>query len=187
LDALLRLSRWCRSIESSYGDGRPSRRIGQQDRDCPDKQRYPIRTRPGDRPPASRVLRSPVKCGAAVRQERPSEKPGGLFLFGGCQAFSLSRAAARHRLAATLLVWRDPLVDQSQNVRRRGVGRAGIERRRRVIFEPELDRFRRLAVEQHRQQRQREIDARSDAAAGDAVAIGADAYFRRRRAEGRKV
>ena len=30
-------------LGSSYGDGKPSRRIGQQDRDCPDVQRYPIR------------------------------------------------------------------------------------------------------------------------------------------------
>jgi hypothetical protein len=30
------------------------------DRDCPDKQRHPIRTPPGDRPPAMQVLKSPA-------------------------------------------------------------------------------------------------------------------------------
>ena len=54
-------------------------------------------------------------------------------------------------------------------------GRAGIERRRRIVFEPELDRLRGLPVDHDRHQRQREIDPRGDAAAGDAVAIDADA------------
>ena len=61
--APLRFPRAWGSIGSSYGDGRPSRRIGQRNRDRPDEQRPPIRTPPGDRPPASEVLKSPVKCG----------------------------------------------------------------------------------------------------------------------------
>src|SRR5712664_2655991 len=86
------------------------------------------------------------------------------------------RGGAVDRLAAALLERRDPLFHEREDFRWRGVGRAGVERRRRIIFEPELDRLRGLPVDQQRHQRQRKIDTCGDAAAGDAVAV--DAYPR---------
>src|ERR1700681_2308784 len=68
----------------------------------------------------------------------------------------------------------DLLLHECEDFRRRGIRRAGGERRRRIVFEPELDHLRGLAVDHDRDQGQREIDARGDAAAGDAVAIDAD-------------
>jgi hypothetical protein len=60
-----------------------------------------------------------------------------------------------------------------------------VERRRGVVLQPELDRFRRLVPEHFRRDRQAEIDARGDAAARDAVAIDYDPVRQRSRAEHR--
>jgi len=72
----------CGSMVASYGDGRPSRSVRATVRDCPEMQRPPTRTRSGDRPPVWKFRNRPMKCAAAVRQERPLGKPGGLFLWG---------------------------------------------------------------------------------------------------------
>src|ERR1700686_298391 len=50
---------------------------------------------PGDRPPGADVLKSPVKCEAAVGQERPLGKPGGLFL---CPPFRMKRSRPRRHI-----------------------------------------------------------------------------------------
>ena len=94
------------------------------------------------------------------------------------------RGGAADRLAAARLRGRDLLPHQREDFRRRGIGRAGVERRRRIIFEPELDRLRGRPVDHDRHQRQREIDAGGNAAAGDAVAVDADPRLGRYRAEG---
>ena len=96
----------------------------------------------------------------------------------------VSRAAARsiispRRICAGAIL----SFMKAQDFRRRGVRRAGIERRRGIVFEAELDGLRGLSVVQQRDQRQREIDACGDAAAGDAVAVDADARLGRDRAE----
>src|SRR6201999_3869681 len=59
----LRLPLMSGFIGSSYGDGKPSRRFGQRNRDRPDAQRHPIRMQPGDRPPVLDILRSPSNVG----------------------------------------------------------------------------------------------------------------------------
>src|SRR5580704_5673342 len=74
-------------------------------------------------------------------------------------------------LAASLLSRRIPFFQARENFRRRGIGRTGIERWRRIVFEPQLDRFRGLPVAQDRHQRQRKIDSGGDAAASNAVAV----------------
>src|SRR5580692_6772710 len=104
------------------------------------------------------------------------------------QRYGTPETASRHprgrpavRLAAALLARRIPFFHARKNFRRRGIGRAGIERRRRIVFEPQLDRLRGLSIEQDRHQRQRKIDTRGDTAAGDAVAVDAYAGLGRRR------
>ena len=67
--------------EPSYGDGRPSRRFGLQFATVPicSGCRSEYGREIGPRSRDSEIAR---QCGAAVRQERPSGKPGGLFLRG---------------------------------------------------------------------------------------------------------
>src|SRR6202165_2471918 len=99
-------------------------------RDCPDLQRQPIRVRLGDRPPVCRGPEIARQCGAAVGQERPSGKPGGLFLFFLEWILATSRqprGGALDRLAAAQLGGRDLLFHECENFRRRGIGGAGIE------------------------------------------------------------
>ncbi|GCC46167.1 hypothetical protein chiPu_0030061, partial [Chiloscyllium punctatum] len=131
-------------MKPSYGDGKPSRRIGLQIATVPMSSGLRV-GRGREIGPRYRCPEIARKCEAAVRQEGPLGKPGGLFLCG----------------------------DQGEDLGRCGVGRAGIERRRRIVFEPELDRFRGLAIDEFGHQRQREIDAGGDAAAGEAVAVDA--------------
>ena len=66
---------------------------------------------------------------------------------------------------AALPEGRDPLFHQRKNFSRRGIGRAGVKRRRRIVFEPELNRLGGLTVEHDRDQRQCEIDSGGDTAA----------------------
>ena len=54
-------------------------------RDCPDVQRHPIRIRLGA-DPWRRCPEIARECGATVGQERPSGKPGGLFLLSSLRA-----------------------------------------------------------------------------------------------------
>ena len=138
----------------------------------------------GERAPAPSKSRCIVNGAGAwlIRFDRqPPAEPVALRAFlsrglGQPRRGALDHLAAADRLCAIRSSSR-------RGLRRRGVGRAGIERRRRVVFEPELDRFRGLRSMQQRHQRQREIDARGDAAAGDAVAVDADARLGRGRAE----
>ena len=78
---MLRLcaTRGCGLIIPSYGDGRPSRRFGCQNRDCPDLQRMPSRTG-REIGPWQRKSEIARQCATAVGQERPLGTPGGLFL-----------------------------------------------------------------------------------------------------------
>src|SRR5450759_2613877 len=66
--------------EPSYGDGRPSRRFGLQFATVPicSGTRSGYGREIGPRCRGSEIARP---CGAAVGQERPSGKPGGLFLW----------------------------------------------------------------------------------------------------------
>jgi hypothetical protein len=41
-------------METSYGGGKPTASDRAPDRDCPDMQRPPSKTRPGDRPPVQK-------------------------------------------------------------------------------------------------------------------------------------
>jgi hypothetical protein len=77
--ALLRSSRGRRLMLSSCGDGRPSRRFGQQIATDPISSgtRVGHGREIGPRFAGPEIAR---QCGAAVRQERPSGQPGGLFL-----------------------------------------------------------------------------------------------------------
>ena len=61
--------------------------------------------------------------------------------------------------------------------------RAGVERRRRRIFDLQLNRLRRLRAGEFRHHGQREIDAGGDAAAGEQVAVAHHASGGRGRAE----
>src|SRR5580698_5221931 len=72
---------------SSYGDGKPSRRFGLQFATVPicSGCRSGCRREIGPRCRSSEIAR---QCGAAVRQERPSGKPGGLFLLRGSDTSS---------------------------------------------------------------------------------------------------
>ena len=72
---------------SSYGDGRPSRRFGLQFATVPicSGCRSEYGREIGPRSRDSEIAR---QCGAAVRQERPSGKPGGLFLLRGSDTSS---------------------------------------------------------------------------------------------------
>src|SRR6266702_2355941 len=58
------------------------------------------------------------------------------------------RGGAAVGFAAASLRWRDLRFHERQNFRWRGVGRAGIERRRRIVFEPKLDNLRGLSIDQ---------------------------------------
>src|SRR3981189_3407886 len=75
---------------SSYGDGKPSRRFGQQIATAPicSGCRSGYGREIGPRCRSSEIAR---QCGAAVGQERPSGKPGGLFL---CMDLSITARAA---------------------------------------------------------------------------------------------
>ena len=183
------------SIGSSYGDGKPSRRFGQQFATAPicSGTRVGSGREIGPRCRGSEIAR---QCGVAVRQERPLGKPGGLFLLSHLldsadESNELSLADATRGTARNIGAPRrvglacgaHSFFQQCQDFGGRGLGRAGIERRRRIVFEPELDCLRSLAVDQDRDQRQCEIDSRGDAAAGDAVAVDADARLCRDRAE----
>ena len=77
--ALLRSLRGRRLMLSSCGDGRPSRRFGQQIATDPISSgtRVGHGREIGPRFAGPEIAR---QCGAAVRQERPSGQPGGLFL-----------------------------------------------------------------------------------------------------------
>jgi hypothetical protein len=94
---------------ASYGDGATIASVRATVHDCPDMQRLPIRIRPGDRPPVqgSEIAR---QCGAAVRQERSSGKPGGLFLV--VLASGESRGGAMDRVAARRLGGCDPGINR---------------------------------------------------------------------------
>ena len=86
--------------QSSYGDGRSSRRFGPQFATAPicsgTRSGYGWEIGPWRRGPE--IAR---QCGAAVGQERPSGKPGGLFLVRlSCAA---SRPPRAKRTAAALL------------------------------------------------------------------------------------
>ena len=82
---------------SSYGDGRPSRRFGQQFATAP----ICSGTRLGQGWEIGPRCRRPEiarKCGAAVGQERPSGKPGGLFLLSSLRANGSRECAPDDRL-----------------------------------------------------------------------------------------
>ena len=77
------------SIGSSYGDGKPSRRFGQQFATAPicSGTRVGSGREIGPRCRGSEIAR---QCGVAVRQERPLGKPGGLFLL--CSPMALRQS-----------------------------------------------------------------------------------------------
>ena len=75
------------------------------------------------------------------------------------------------------------LLHQRQRLRRRRLGRAGIERRRRIVFDLQLDLAGHLLAFEDGRDRQREIDAGGDARAGDDVAVHDDALADRNGAE----
>ena len=82
---------------SSYGDGRLSRRFGQQFATAP----ICSGTRLGQGWEIGPRCRRPEiarKCGAAVGQERPSGKPGGLFLLSSLRANGSRECAPDDRL-----------------------------------------------------------------------------------------
>ena len=62
-----------------------------------------------------------------------------------------------------------------------GARRAGVERRRRVILDTELDLLGDLLAAELRRDKEREIDPRCDAATGDSIAVPYDALGNRDR------
>ncbi len=78
------------------------------------------------------------------------------------------------------------VVDQRQHVGRRKLGPAGVERRRRRVFDAELDRLCRLLARDLGGNREGEIDPRRDAAAGDEFAVAHDPAIVRNGAEQRQ-
>src|SRR3954467_5644490 len=81
---------------SSYGDGKPLCRFG-PDRDCPRFAAAPDQDTAGTFGPRGCYPEIARPCGATVGQERPSGKPGGLFLgrATGRDKAQPRRAAAR--------------------------------------------------------------------------------------------
>ena len=134
-----------RLMMPSYGDGRPSRRFGQQPRDCPDMQRLPSRTRSGDRPPGRHVPKSPDQMCSRRKTGKAAWEDQAAFFF----ASDHPRGSPPDSLDAARLRRSDPLLHQGEHFRRSRVRRARIERRRRIVFEPKLDGLRRGAVDQH--------------------------------------
>jgi len=67
-------------------------------------------------------------------------------------------------VAAALRAGAEPVFQTGQHLGGRGVGRARAEWRGGTVFEPELDRLRRLAIGQDAGERQREIDSGGNAA-----------------------
>src|ERR1700687_5436749 len=118
------------------------------------------------------------RTGKAVWETR---RPFSFFLEWILATLRQPRGGALDRLTAAQLGRRDLLFHEGENFRRGGIGRAGIERWCRIIFEPELDHLRGLPVDHDRHERQREIDPRGDTAAGDTVAVDTDAGFCRLR------
>ena len=73
--------------------------------------------------------------------------------------------------APTACAWGIALAHALEDFRRRGFRSSRIEGRRRCVFDLQLDRLRQLRPGHLRDERQGEIDAGSDAAAGDNVAV----------------
>ena len=150
------------------------------------------------------------QCVAAVGQERPSGKPGGLFLWSCSCPEAVIVSGSRPGLSVTGCRLRGHDADECHPSR--AAARSIISPRRicagailsfmkartsggAVSGEPELNGGAGLYSSrswiasavcwsmQQRDQRQREIDACGDAAAGDAVAVDADARLGRDRAE----